>query len=190
MQIPRFETPRLTLRGFTPEDLEPMAAILAERDVVRYFPRSEPWPREIVQKWLGAQRDHWQRHGYGWWALERRDTAEVIGWCGIGFLEETNETEVLYLLGQAHWGLGLATEAAEFSIRYAFDNLPLRMIVGIVHPENYGSRHVLEKIGLMFSNPAPYFGLDMLRYTIDRRQFEARHAPTGAMAIGVEGAPA
>ena len=188
MQIPRLETPRLILRGFTPEDLEPMAAILAERDTVRYFPRSEPWPREVVRKWLAAQHDHWQQLGYGWWALERRDTAEVIGWCGVGFLEDTNETEVLYLLGKAHWGQGLATEAARFSLRYAFDNLRLRMIVGIVHPDNRGSRHVLEKIGLTFSNTAPYFGLDMLRYAIDRRQFEAHYVPVGALAVGAEAA--
>ena len=56
MSIPIVQTPRLILRGFTPGDFEPLFAMLTDRDVIRYLPRTEPWPKEIVQKVIGRQQ--------------------------------------------------------------------------------------------------------------------------------------
>lgn len=89
MHIPTRHTPRLTLRGFTPADFEPLCAILADRDVLRYLPRTEPYPPDSVAKIMARQQDHWDKHGFGWCALADRLTGELIGWCGLGVLEET-----------------------------------------------------------------------------------------------------
>ena len=83
--IPTIYTPRLILRGFQPEDLEPLHAILSDREVIRYLPRSEPWPLEIVQKVMNRQNTHWETHGYGWYVLECQADHALIGWCGLGF---------------------------------------------------------------------------------------------------------
>lgn len=171
VEIPSIQTPRLILRGFTPHDLEPLHTILTDRDVIRYMLRTEPWPKEIVQKLLDKHRNHWDKHGFGWWALEFRESNELIGWCGLSVLDETEEVEIKYLIKQSHWGRGLVTEAAKRCIGYAFTELDLQMVIGLVHPDNIASRRVLEKIGLTFCNRASYFGLDPLRYTIDKKQF-------------------
>ena len=171
MKIPVIQTPRLTLRSFALADLDPLYAIVSDPDVVRYFPRADPWPLDVVQRTLNDHWRHWEEHGYGWWAVERRQNGELLGWCGLCFLDETAETEVKYLLKRSHWGRGLATEGARRSIQYAFTELDLDMIVGLVHPENIASQRVLEKSGLIFGNRATYFGLELLRYTIARRRW-------------------
>jgi RimJ/RimL family protein N-acetyltransferase len=91
---------------------------------------------------------HWTERGYGWWAVELKKSGELIGWCGLNHLPDTDEIEVLYLIGEDHWGKGLATEAAFSTVEYAFEVAGLETLVGIVHPENIASRRVLEKIGM------------------------------------------
>ena len=64
--IPTIQTQRLTLRGFVPADIPALHTIVSDREVLRYFPRTEPWERERVERWLNSQPTHWQSHGFGW----------------------------------------------------------------------------------------------------------------------------
>jgi RimJ/RimL family protein N-acetyltransferase len=172
MKIPTVTTVRLILRPFTTEDVEPLHHILGEEGVLRYFPNTNPPSRDRVQKMIAAQLKHWQEHGFGWWAVELRSRHGLIGWSGLQFLPETDEVEVAYLLGKAFWGQGLATEAARASLQFAFQDVGMGTIVGIVHPDNVASQRVLEKLGLSFVDKAPYFGMDCYRYSIERSSYE------------------
>jgi ribosomal-protein-alanine N-acetyltransferase len=98
----------------------------------------------------------------------------LIGWSGLTFLPETEEVEVAYLLGQAFWGKGLATEAARACVQYGFENVGLESIVGIVHPENIASQRVMEKLGMSFVDQSTYFGMECYRYSIDRSSFDSK----------------
>jgi len=75
---------------------------------------------------------------------------------------------VAYLLSKAYWGQGLATEGARAGLQYGFEVLGLDQIVGLVHPENRASQRVLEKLGMSFVDRSHYFGLELLRYRLDR----------------------
>ena len=114
-EIPQLLTHRLLLRGFTPGDAEPLRDILAEPDILRYFPRTEPWSLAKVERWLEGHWSHWFEHSFGWWAVADRQNEQLLGWCGLCILDETGEVEVKYLLGKSSWGQGLATEAARVS---------------------------------------------------------------------------
>jgi RimJ/RimL family protein N-acetyltransferase len=173
MSVPSIETARLLLRPFTEEDVDPLYHILGQGDVLRYFPNPEPPSQERVHTFVQRQLAHWEEHGYGWWAVQPHQQQELVGWCGLQFLPETEETEVGYLLGRASWGQGWATEAARASLRYGFEELGVTSIVGIVHPENMPSRRVLEKLGMSLVNRAQYFGMDVCRYMIERGVYHA-----------------
>jgi ribosomal-protein-alanine N-acetyltransferase len=170
--IPTIHTRRLTLRAFEAADIDPLHAILSDRDTIRYLPRSEPWPKEVVQMWIDTHWTHWHDHDFGWWALADREENQLLGWCGLGYLDETAETELLYLLKKSHWGKGLATEAAQRSVVYGFQKLGLDELVGLVYAENVASQRVLEKCGLIFSSQVHYFGVDLWRYTLDKVRFQ------------------
>jgi ribosomal-protein-alanine N-acetyltransferase len=122
---------------------------------------------------MDSQQKHWAEYGFGWFALEHREAGRLIGWCGLRVLDETKEVEVLYLLDKAYWGSGLATEATKWCVEDGFRNHNLDLIIGLTHLDNIGSQRVLENAGLKFSERARYFGVDCLRYTIDRQRFQA-----------------
>lgn len=168
MSIPTVDTARLSLRPFTLDDTEALYQILSVPDVLKYFPSSDPPDQERVQKLIQRQIDHWQEHGYGWWAVESLAERQLIGWSGLQYLPETDETEIGYLLSKTSWGKGLATESAEAGLDFGFSMLALEEIVGIIHPENIASQRVLEKIGLEFVRQAEYFGMHCYQYIVKR----------------------
>ena len=179
MSIPTLVTSRLVLRPFSERDVDPLHHILGDPDALRYFPNPKTPSREAVQRLIAGQLTHWEEYGYGWWAVEERSHLQdgqraksgLIGWCGLGYLPETDETEVAYLLGVPFWGKGYATEAAQASLRYGFETIGVACVVGIVHPENVASRRVLAKLGMSFLDEAHYFGMDCHHYAIDRASY-------------------
>jgi ribosomal-protein-alanine N-acetyltransferase len=156
----------LTLRPLRPDDADALHCAMHGRDVMRYFPNAQPPSRRRVSAIIAHQLEHWRDHGYGWWAVEMRDTGAFAGWCGLQFLAETGEIEVAYMLGREFWGRGLATEAALAAIEFGFDELRLDEIVALVHPENTRSRRVIEKLGMAFIAEAVYFGMTVRRYVL------------------------
>ncbi len=166
--IPTIETMRLWLRPFTPNDTAPMHQLMNGKDVMRYFPGTQSPTLEQVERMLTGQTNHWQQHGYGWWAVELKESGTLIGWCGLQYLPETDETEVGYLLGREYWGRGLATEAAQVSVEWGFANLAVQTIIAITHTENKASQQVAQKCGLVFVRAATYFGMDCFVYARHR----------------------
>ncbi|NIM95934.1 MAG: GNAT family N-acetyltransferase [Anaerolineales bacterium] len=171
MEIPIIHTQRLVLRGLDPLDLDYLHSILSDREVIRYLPRTEPWPIAIVQKWIESQQNQWDEYGFGWWAVEHQKSGELIGWSGLNHIVESDEDEVLYLFAKPYWGRGIATEAAKASVEYGFGVVGLDEIIGLTHPENFQSQRVLEKCGLEFINMAQYFGMELRRYRISLKKY-------------------
>jgi ribosomal-protein-alanine N-acetyltransferase len=172
LRIPTIETPQTILRAFDEDEARSLHAILSEPGVRRYFPSSNPPPLDRVKKLIKSQSRHWKDQGYGWWAVADRVDATLIGWCGLGFLEETEETEIKYLFRRSHWGRGIATETASVCLDYGYREVDLDTIIGLTHLENIASQRVLEKIRLSFRNQAEYFGMQCRRFTITREEFE------------------
>ena len=72
MSVPVATTPRLILRAFSQEDIDPLHRILSQEGVLRYFPKTDPPPRDRVEKMVLGQLKHWEEHGYGLWAVALR----------------------------------------------------------------------------------------------------------------------
>lgn len=54
----------------------------ADPQVMRYFPA--PLSRLESASLIGRIRGHFAEHGFGLWALERKDTGQFIGFTGLG----------------------------------------------------------------------------------------------------------
>jgi RimJ/RimL family protein N-acetyltransferase len=163
--IPSLVTDRLTLRPLSQEDASALQLVLDDPDVWRYFPRTEVPTLARTKTYIEGQHAHWDEYGFGHWAIDAIDEG-LIGWCGLQFLPDTEETEVAYCLGKAYWGKGFATEAARASLNFGTTNLRIKEIVGLTHVENQASQHVLQKIGLKFVDRKFYFGMECLRFRI------------------------
>jgi RimJ/RimL family protein N-acetyltransferase len=168
MPIPWIVTPNQTLRPFHPDDALALHRILNEDKILQYYPSPDPPPLDRVKKFIERQLTHWDEHGYGWWAVVPTGSTELAGWNGLQFLPETGETEVGFLLSKAFWNQGLTTEGAKASLDFGFTKFDFPRIIGLVHPENLASQRVLKKIGLSFIDQAQYFGMQLLRYAVER----------------------
>lgn len=179
-------TDRLALRPFGAGDAEAHARLYADPEVTRWL-GDGPWSGEgaRARSALSLRRfaEHWEAHGWGVWAITDRKTGEVMGQCGLKYLQLGPEgappdVEVLYALEQRHWGRGFATEAAGRALRHGFETLGQPRIVAVARPDNRGSRAVMEKIGLIHEGPVVVSGIRAVCYAQSRAGYLAR---AGAM---------
>ncbi len=154
---------------FTPDDLDALALITGDPEVMKYLGTSGARSREKTKKAIDAILRHWNEHGFGIWAVEHKADQRLIGWCGLQMLEKTPEVEVAYLLAQGYWNQGLATEAARAAIQYGFRELNLRRVVAIARPENVGSYRVMEKVGMKYERDAHFYNVDVVYYAIENK---------------------
>ena len=163
--IPHLQTERLILRPFVIDDTKALFNIVQEPNIFQYFPTRKAWSLERTDRYINYQIEHWQRHNYGHWAVTVKESGQLMGWCGLEFLPETNETEVGYLLSNTFWGNGFATEAATASVEFGRNELSLQEIIGLTDPQNRASQRVLEKSGFAFTRKQFYFGMEMFRFS-------------------------
>jgi len=167
-QIPTIKTARLTLRPLQPADALTLHRVYQTDGVLRYFPNPAPPPLEKLERFIADQQKHWEKYGYGNWGILPTDRDEIIGWAGLQFLPELNETEVGYLLDKPFWGKGYATEATLASLQFGFDHFAFSQLIALVHPENVASRRVLEKCGMTYVETIHLWSIDLLRHRIER----------------------
>jgi RimJ/RimL family protein N-acetyltransferase len=164
---PSLRTLRLTLRPLQPEDAEVLHHVYQSEGVLRYFPNPAPPPLEKVQRFIIGQQAHWETYGYGNWGILPDGECEIIGWAGLQYLPELNETEVGFLLDKPFWGKGYATEAALASIGFGFERFALDHIIALAHADNLASRRVIEKCGMIYMETLPLWGIELNRYRVE-----------------------
>lgn len=160
------ETARLRLRLFSPTDLDPMCDITSDPEVMRYIGYGHPLTREETLTNLDMIVNGFRRRGYGRWALERRDTGALIGYCGLSSGNPAVGIELAYMLARDEWGKGLVLEAGRAALRYGFETLGVNSIAGLTFHDNRRSRTVLERLGMKFIRDANYFGFDCVHYAL------------------------
>jgi RimJ/RimL family protein N-acetyltransferase len=110
------ETARLRLRQRTLDDLEPILAMDADEEVHRYIGGlPEPVAHRIeVRRNIVEHTTTYLR-----WAIEWRDRPGFLGQCGLRPCHLTDVTELTWRLARAHWGHGIASEAARAMLCHA-----------------------------------------------------------------------
>lgn len=168
------ETERLILRDWTPEDLEPFAALNADPRVREFFPGVQT--REESDESATRFMAH-AKAGLGPWAVEVKGGAKFVGFCGIWKplwpAPFTPREEIGWRLAFEAWGKGYAQEAARASVAHGFAS-GLPEIVSITVPKNVRSRRVMEAIGMThdpngdFDHPSIAEGHPLRRHVLYR----------------------
>jgi len=103
---------------------------------------------------------HFERHGFGLWAVEVVDQVPFIGFVGLAVpsfeAHFTPCVEIGWRLALKSWGRGYATEAARACLAFAFERAGMDALVAMTVPENIRSRRVMERLG-MTHDPADDF---------------------------------
>lgn len=167
------ETERLRFSTWAREDWQAFQKIATDPLVVRYLGTGEPWPDSRVQEFVARQRENWERHRICLWKLLPKEGDALLGICGLQHLPESSDVEIGWWLAPAHWGKGLATEAARHALAYGFEVVHLDRIVAIAQSANRDSLRVMERIGMRFEREALHKGIRVVIYMITREQFIA-----------------
>lgn len=141
-------TDRLNLREFRRSDLDEVAAMVADEDQMKFYPR--PRTRTEASAWINRNLAFYDECGFGFWLIASLATSDFLGYCGIRplKLEAESETEIGWHTKKACWSQGIATEAALAARDLAFGRFRLAQLVAIIHPDHAASRRVAEKIGM------------------------------------------
>ena len=151
-------TERLVLRHWQPSDRLPFSRINADPRVMEFMPGT--LSREKSSLLVDRIEAHFQRQGFGLYAVELCEEHSFVGFIGLAVPAFRAPfipcVEIGWRLSADHWGRGLATEGARAVVRHAFRVLKLDSLVSFTVPANTRSRRVMEKLG-MAHNPADDF---------------------------------
>jgi RimJ/RimL family protein N-acetyltransferase len=142
-------TPRLKLRQWRDEDAAPFAAMNADPKVMEFFPA--PATREASEAVLGKWRAQIATRGWSNWAVEHRESGELIGFTGLTEPKDLPFApcvEIGWRFMAPHWGQGFATEAARAALGVGFTTLELEEIVSFTSVLNARSEALMKRIGM------------------------------------------
>lgn len=143
------ETPRLLLREFEFTDAESFFLLNSDPDVVRYTGdvafKNIDEAKALIENYVPYKRD-----GYGRWTVILKETSEILGWCGLRFIEDTGQIDLGYRFFKKQWNKGYATEAAHACVEYGFQKLGMTEIVARAMKENIGSIEVMKKVEMTY----------------------------------------
>ena len=148
---PTLETQRLRLRELRLDDFEAVHAMWCEPLVYKYI-AGRASTRE--ESWNGIFRvvGHWKLLGYGFWAVEEKQSGKFIGDMGFAnchrdIIPSLDETpELGWVLNTASHNKGFATEALNAIVAWGDKNLEQKTTCCIIAPENAASIRVADKL--------------------------------------------
>jgi len=167
-------TERLTLRPPGPGDAPAYRALLMHPTIGEWLrpPPEQPFAPADGDLWLDADARHWERFGFGPWAVVERASGDYLGRVGLRWSEIGDRAgiEVLWAIDARRHGEGFAGEAAAAALGFAAD-LELDQVFAMILPRNVASRRVAEKIGMTRDGNVDHAGFDHLLF---------RFAPSGS----------
>ncbi|MEJ2603072.1 MAG: GNAT family N-acetyltransferase [Gammaproteobacteria bacterium] len=168
------ETERLRLRLPRESDLDPLAAMHADEDTMRYMGGTKD--REQTWRSIAMVLGHWQMRGYGMFAVESRADGTFLGRVGFLYPEGWPGFEIGWLIGSEYRGRGYATEAATTALDWCFDALEENHVISLIHRDNAPSARVAEKLGEHPEGETRVHDVDVIIYGMDRSAWLARRA--------------
>lgn len=147
----RLETERLILRDWRDDDFGALHALCTCPLVMATI--GPLHDEDKTRSLLARLQEGSERDGHTFWAMERKEDARVIGFCGVsrgpvppieGLLE------IGWRMAADCWGRSYAREAAEATLRWTAVNRPGEPVCAITSVGNARSRGLMERLGMRY----------------------------------------
>lgn len=144
-------TKRLILRSWREEDYTPFYLMSSDPRVYEFLPRFPD--KNACDAFVDGVREDFSRRGWGFWALEHKDSGVFAGTAGMHepgpeFGVGRPCVEIGWRLDPVFWGKGYAREAADEIMRFAFHELLLDELVSFTAKGNVRSFGLMERLGM------------------------------------------
>src|SRR5687768_6403141 len=165
------ESERLIFRKFTVDDLHALIATRSDPEVIRFLGGTRLQNPDALATRIRFYISCYASHGFGMCGMFWKPTGEMIGSAGLQPLDGTDEIEVGYSMIKEYWGRGIGTEAARAWLDHGFRGFGLERIVAVAHTENWGSRHIMDKLGMQYEKTEFHYDAECAFYAISRDEF-------------------
>ena len=161
---------RLLFRSLTLDDIALWTPFFNKEDYHRFLGQDISLPgAERAKVWIERQIQRKDEGAYGQLAIIEKSTGKFIGVGGIIHRElyGKDEAEITYSLLSSAWGNGYARELAKHFMDYAENNIDIKSVMSMVHPENEASIKVALANGLTHAGKAKFMKIpvEIYRYT-------------------------
>jgi [ribosomal protein S5]-alanine N-acetyltransferase len=161
-----WHTTRLAMRPIGSGDVVHFTQLFSLAVMVAHRPNATIDPPEESAARVARALDHWQKNGFGVWAIHHH--GELIGFGGLTRRADVDGVNLSYHLHPDRWGHGFATEFVTGVTAVGFSSLGARRIVGMVRPANPRSARVLERCGFRFERMMQLDGAPTRVLVLDR----------------------
>jgi [ribosomal protein S5]-alanine N-acetyltransferase len=190
------ETDRLILRHFEWTDLDALAGIMGDPDVMRFVGNGATKTRgqteRLMRFWITDNQRTWDEHTlqrlpqlrraiqrdaqFSLWATVEKRTNRLIGRCGLlaWDLKGRKEVEVGYMIAKSHWCQGYATEAGRAIRDYGFERLGFDRLISLIQPGNVASQRVAIKNGMRHERDVMIGNVPAMLFAIARTRAAER----------------
>jgi RimJ/RimL family protein N-acetyltransferase len=160
-------TARLILRPIVDDDLDFLAALLGDAEVMRHYPA--PLDRAGARAWLARVHERYARDGHGFWLAVDHTRGEPIGQIGLitQMVGGVAEPEVGYMVHRPYWRRGYAREAAAAVVDWALGR-GHDHVISLIRPVNEPSQAVARSLGMRPTVHVEHAGLDHVVWRLDR----------------------
>ncbi len=173
-------TARLRLSPVTSADETLLHDILSQPAVLTFTWNNISPDRDLSRSLREESERTFRSHGWGMWCIALHDD-DRAGFAGLRFVGRTERIELMFVLGEEHWGKGIAGEAVSEIIRCAFTDCSIDLIEASTHPGNVRSRNMLKRIGMTPSGEEDTPVGRLIVHTITRSAFASSFG-TGSSA--------
>jgi len=162
------ETRRTILREITDADFEALKPVLQAH-------LEEEVEDSYVWRWLNWCKDCYQKYGFGLWAVDLKETGQMIGSCGVSMQEIDNEQkpEIGYHLRKEYHRQGLGKEISQAIRDYYFTHFDGDEIYSYMNVDNVASYKTAEANGMTYLHLyTTRYGEVTRVYRITRKEWE------------------
>ena len=147
-----FTSSRLGFRIWVDHDVQQMALLNADKEVMEFFPFL-PSQKQTIE-FINRMQNQFSENGFCYFPVDHLETNRFIGFIGLSIQNfESNFTpcvDIGWRIDKKYWGKGLATEGALACMKYAKHALQLSHIYSMASKKNSASIRVMEKIGMSY----------------------------------------
>ncbi|MBR2025252.1 MAG: GNAT family N-acetyltransferase [Clostridia bacterium] len=149
--MPKLESKRLKFRAIKRSDIDDIYEYSKNPITSEYLLWSPHQSIYATQQVVDIILNKYKSQEYHDWAIVLKEGNKMIGTCGFTNIDDENKViEIGYVLNPDFWGRGLATEAVETIMEFAFTKMDANRVEAKFIKGNDASLAVMKKVGMTF----------------------------------------
>ncbi|WP_437186110.1 GNAT family N-acetyltransferase [Planctomicrobium sp. SH668] len=172
---PVLATNRLVLRKLVVGDLDFVAELRGDPEVMKFYPKVLDRSESLL--FIEKQLQRYAQDGFALWLVLDRESQLPRGLVGIvrQLVEDRELIEVGWMIQRESWRQGFAKEAASACLEWAFRRLDVDRIFALIRPENLPSIAVAKSLQMQVeAKLVNHFGFRHHAFYVTRENWESR----------------